>query len=325
MSEKWTEEEIRILKDFCQNPDGLIEPLLPNRKWDAIWRKAWKMGLYLSWQHKIGGRSSGSKKPSKWTDENIQKLREYCENPIGEVESLFPDFKRNALLKKAKEMGLKLPRKRFKWADEDIQKLREYCENPVGDVESLFYGFKRNEIIQKANSLGLKVPRKNGKWTDKNIQKLREYCENPVGDVEAQFPGFKRNEILNKANSLGLKVPRKGRKWTVEDIQKLKEYCENPIGEVETLFPNFKRPNILHKANVLGLSAPRKRATRKPVAPEEVWSDDETTTIILNYKSLGPYGTAELLPNKTPQDCFKFAKAIGIEKCPELTTNNREE
>lgn len=276
MSKKWTEEEIRILKDFCQNPNGLIEPLLPNRKWDAIWRKAWKMGLYLSWQHKIGGRSSGGKKPSKWTEENVQKLKKYCENPVGEIEALFPNFKRTALQRKAKEMGLKLPRKRFK-------------------------------------------------WTDKNIQKLREYCENPVGDVEAQFPGFKRNEILNKANSLGLKVPRKGRKWTVEDIQKLKEYCENPIGEVETLFPNFKRPNILHKANVLGLSAPRKRATRKPVAPEEVWSDDETTTIILNYKSLGPYGTAELLPNKTPQDCFKFAKAIGIEKCPELTTNNREE
>ena len=270
---KWTEEEIRILKNFCQNPNGLIEPLLPNRKWDAIWRKAWKMGLHLSTQHKIGERSSVGKKPSKWTEENVQKLKEYCEKPVGEIEALFPNFKRIALQRKAKEMGLKLPRKRFKWADEDIQKLREYCENPVGDVE-------------------------------------------------AQFPGFKRNEILNKANSLGLKVPRKGRKWTVEDIQKLKEYCENPIGEVETLFPNFKRPNILHKANVLGLSVHRKRATRKPVAPEEVWRDDETTTIILNYKSLGPYGTAELLPNKTPQDCFKFAKAIGIEKRPELTTQN---
>ena len=276
MSKKWTEDEIKILKDFCQNPDGLIEPLLPNRKWDAIWRKAWKMGLYLSWQHKIGGRSSGGKKPSKWTEENVQKLKKYCEKPVGEIEALFPNFKRTALQRKAKEMGLKLPRKRFKWADEDIQKLREYCENPVGDVE-------------------------------------------------AQFPGFKRNEILNKANSLGLKVPRKGRKWTVEDIQKLKEYCENPIGEVETLFPNFKRPNILHKANVLGLSAPRKRATRKPVAPEEVWSDDETTAIILNYKNLGPYGTANLLPDKTPQDCFKFAKAIGIEKRPELTVQTREE
>lgn len=94
MSKKWTEEEIRTLKDFCQNPDGLIEPLLPNRKWDAIWRKAWKMGLYLSWQHKIGGRSSGGKKPSKWTEENVQKLKKYCENPVGEIEVLFPNFKR---------------------------------------------------------------------------------------------------------------------------------------------------------------------------------------------------------------------------------------
>ena len=240
LREKWTEEEIRILKDFCQNPDGFIEPLLPNRKWDAIWRKAWKMGLHLSTRYKIGGRSSDGKKHSKWTEENVQKLREYCENPVGEVETLFPDFKRIELLQKANKMGLKLPRKRFKWTDEDIQKLREYCENPIGEVEVLFHGFKRQEIVQKANSLGLKVPRKNHK------QQATITTSNP-------------------------------------------------------------------------------RTPRKPVAPKAVWSDDETTTIISNYKKIGPYGTAELLPNKTPQDCFKFAKAIGIEKRPELTTNNREE
>ena len=149
---KWTEEEIKILKDnFGKIPNNELAELIPNRTEKAIVVRARQLQL-------TGPRGHYQ----KWTDEEIAILKEYYPKEGLKVAERLPNRTWRAVRQEAKELGVNT--RRHFWTEEEDNILREHYPHEGSKTIQYLPNHTKGSMVLHAMKLGLKYE---GKKQDK--------------------------------------------------------------------------------------------------------------------------------------------------------------
>lgn len=167
--------------------------------------------------------------PRKWTDADIQLLREvWPHHMTSEVVAMFPQFSKSSVNTKASKLKLKrsdailerieqerhkspdVGERRRTWTDEENALLREYWpQGKSTDVYQLLPHKSVDQIRYQASRLGLKY-RDLQPWTTEEESLLtKHWPEGNPSAVFAMLPHRLCKNIRSKANKMGLRFKRK--------------------------------------------------------------------------------------------------------------------
>lgn len=139
-NKKWTNEEIKILKEFYPKvgADG-VHKLLPHRSEDACCVMAARYGVRA--YH------------AKWSDEEIMILKNNYREMGKGVAKLLPG--RTVMTCQAKAAAMGLTSKEFYWSAEEDAVLRTYYSKEGKTVSRRFPNRSQSSCIARASKLGL--------------------------------------------------------------------------------------------------------------------------------------------------------------------------
>lgn len=149
----------------------------------------------------------------KWSEEEIELLKkEYPINHIENLVQLFPNRLENAIIKKAKRLGLKktiLKKNRSsmkKWSEEEIEILKEYYPITKNSEICKYLPNRTSEsIISKANDM--KISKEyTYLWSEEEINFLKNNYKNITIKKIGDKIGKSKDSILNMMSKLYLKV-----------------------------------------------------------------------------------------------------------------------
>ena len=93
---RWTDKEIKILKETYKVDSGITSEELLQRSKKAIETKAYRLNLV--------GRGKGS----LWSENEVQLLKKYYPIEGGDIVNRLPVRTRAAILRKAQKLGVKI-------------------------------------------------------------------------------------------------------------------------------------------------------------------------------------------------------------------------
>lgn len=228
-SKKWTEDELKLLKECYESSDTTtLINLFPNHTLGSINKKSEQFGL----------KRNNIKRP-RWTEEEILKLKNLVFDGKTDDEIAKILFKTNVSVKKNRR---KFCREYFTWSENEINILKNNYNNKlVRDLLILLPYKTKNQIQKKANSFNLYKP-DSLLWSDEEIETLKNnYPNKTIKELLIIFPDKTKIQINKKAKRLGLKK-------TTETLAR----CFNTeIGKVP-MFPSkltFWRRKILERDN----------------------------------------------------------------------------
>lgn len=142
--EKWSEDEIKILKESYPEMGSAVYKLLPNRSDTACVAMAYKLGISYG----------PPRKCVKWTDEEIDILKANYYNLGKDVVDLLPGRTAETCQKKASALGLIDGSAFWSEAEDDIMRLY-YPKEGYGVLKRL-PGRNEGSCLQRALKLGLR-------------------------------------------------------------------------------------------------------------------------------------------------------------------------
>jgi hypothetical protein len=189
--ERWTREEVRLLKSLYSSTSIKEIARQTGRSYSAVVKKAANLWL----------------KKNKWPD---RKLKEFSRLfPTETNVELSRRFKCSEGLIKTMADRLGLIKTRG-WSKEDEQKLKKlYPDTPI---QELVRNFKRSgkQITDKAYKLGLNKSTARGKeWSQEDIKLLKKQYPNMENKILAEHFSCSLGAIGGKADDYGLKKSRK--------------------------------------------------------------------------------------------------------------------
>lgn len=161
LNNRFSKDEIEIIRENYPTSDrDTMLSFLPGRKWEDILTKASKLGV---------------KKEAKWSDEDIETLRDACLRGCStkEIINIF-NGRFAACVIDCKISKLRLLR-RTPWSDLEMNLIKDYYETlPIDDLCAMLPGRTRDTIKTYGNKLGLVS--KN--WIDRmsSIASYRDLC-----------------------------------------------------------------------------------------------------------------------------------------------------
>lgn len=147
--DKWSDEEISILKESQKLSLAEIQKLLPDRTWDSIVAQRRRMGLCCRCR--------------RWDEEKESILYDNTDMTAREIQKKFlPDYSLNAIKQRAYRLGIKLKSTgNAPWSQEKKKKFAVLYtiggSNAVMDDES-FSDLSRHGIYARARRLGIHAP-----------------------------------------------------------------------------------------------------------------------------------------------------------------------
>ncbi len=218
--------EYKSLEEMCSAYD-ISHSLYWHRK-----KNGWDLEKILTTPVKVH-------KKSKWTDEEIQILKEKFPIQGANIPELLLCKTRDSIRYKARTYNLKYNSEKTgkskcysNWTYEEIEILKEKFPTHGVDIPELTHK-KRKAIYSKAYNLRLGYL---NKWTDEEIQILKEKYPLYGPDIP-ELEYRKRSSICAKAEKLGLGNIRSAL-WTEEEIEILK--LKYPLYGSD--IPELKRP-----------------------------------------------------------------------------------
>lgn len=172
----------------------------------------------------------------RWSKEELELLYEYYpEGGYFLCKAKGLDRKRDATLKKAQSLNLKVNNKNYnkgvskvRWSDWELEILKKYyCSEGKNGVVRFLPHRSYSAIYLKACELGLTTEYvyDDNKWTESELEILSTYY--PKGGVLACIEkGLNRTEcaILKKASTLGIKMSEEDRLYLFNDsIKKVRD------------------------------------------------------------------------------------------------------
>lgn len=241
----WEEWEDDILRQYyptegikgCQK--RLEKDMASKRTLQAIGQRANVLNLRADYHY--------------WSNEEIQKLKEYYEK-YGRIKcaTFFPHKTPSSVYSKIDALNLATPLSEIHYSPEEIQIIKDNYEiKTIQEMLKLLPKRSSDSITHKARELGLRSSY-NLSWTTKQLEDLKN-------NREVQGRSFE----VCKAKCRELKIhhikyyPQTNHYWTQEEIDILKKYYPVEGGDVYKRLPNRKKTTIATMASKLNIKSQR--------------------------------------------------------------------
>jgi len=303
---RWSEEDELFLKENWENMGRSELATKINKSVDLIFIRARELNL------KINEKLSANGKTEKWSDKEIQFLKENYEKlGISETAKI---LNRSDCATKQKASQLDLIIKiEFPWTDEEREIVRKnYSFSTQKELEALVPN--RTYTAIKAVAHGFDLEKDDsvayiGFWTEEDKNKLQELVDLELTDGQI---GEKLNRtawaVKVKRRLLGI-VKRTLEVWTDEEDNILRNmYATTKIEEIINLIPHKNIRIVWSRAKKLGLSQ----------NPSLLWPPEETEILIREYPNKMCDELQLLFQNKTKTQIKDKAKTLGLRKTPEI-------
>ena len=250
LNRKYTSEELDFIKNNWQiiTVSDMARHLKVSRT--MIQRQADLMGL-----PKLGNNPY-----IKWTDEEIEKLRNLSQNKtITELAKYFKTTN-EAIQTVASRNCIDLIDEKVHWTEEDNLLLKEYAKTM--DLSEIAEKMNRStsSIRLQAKRKGISIMKnkkhQNSIWTKENSEQLKELALQGKTLLQiAKIMNKKDQTLLKKAKELDIKIIKdECRLWTEEDIQKLIELSKTKKISELTIELERTSSSIKQQAKHLGIT-----------------------------------------------------------------------
>nr|WP_300312715.1 hypothetical protein [Halomonas sp.] len=201
----WTEmDEVLLRRFYPLGGTELVHQYLPNRTFEAIKARALAKGIEYV-------RRGDGHKGDKWTEEELEKLRQHSHLPAKELAELFPHRPRKSVINTRSKMRLSPAQK---WSQDELKTLREHLKAPLDDVCALFPHRPRQSVYLKRKKVRRELEGKSvnphdtlhlntiNKWTQGEIDILHQHLDLPLGELCLLFPQRPYDGIRKKRAQL---------------------------------------------------------------------------------------------------------------------------
>lgn len=237
-SKKWTEEEIKILKENYSAKGAVWCSKKIGKSKESCIAKAGSLNI---------------KRDYHWTKEEEDIIKQYYPKYGSLKVSKLLGRNRNVCMAKASELGIKYIFE-DRWSEEEDNFLRKYY--PSKDTKYVAKYLKRSETACKSRAAVLKI-RKEERWTLEEIKFLYEhYAEKGPTWVAKQLKKKSIN-CRNYASKHHLKYDNP-KKWTKKEISILKKYYPIIGKYVSELLPKRNMRSCMIKAVNLNIAYQQK-------------------------------------------------------------------
>ena len=298
IKESWTEEEIRILREYadkCHYTE--LTKVLPNRTIGAISAKAYELGIETISTY------------TKLDDKQIKYIKDnWGEIPATEIARNLK-ISIGILNRYKKELNLPNTGQQKKWTEDKISKLRKDAKTKT-----------RNELAKKNKTSPAQIStiaRKNNiklidskiVWTDELVSQLEKLIDQGLGiseiskemnmkaySIRQQIRKMKGDDFVNSSS----KVMR----WTDDEVNKLislsKTYTTEEIAEML----NKTERQVYNKAVKLGIQINRNK--------QKLWTEKDTQTLINLHDSYELHLISKVM-GRSEAVIREKAKVLGLE------------
>ena len=272
MEEKWTEEEIAILKEYapkCHYTE--LVKVLPNRTIEAINLRAHMLGIELITNiHRLNDETANYIREN-WEKKSIRELS--CNLKV----SL------KVIYRYKKELNLPDIEKKKKWDKKNIEKLRELSKTMTIDELAGYFKTTKGTITTIAYKEDIVLINSKIVWTQDKIELLKQLSEYSDAEEIGKILNMPVGSIRSFAKRNNIKLMKSKRKkdniWTEEEIGELISLVNQNKDLIEIINIMGKDDkNIINKAKELGLNI--KTMQRKD------WTKEEIEELIICSKTM---------------------------------------
>lgn len=330
--QKWTDNEIEILKKHYPTMGSAVVSMLPGRNKKSIIAMACSMQIkYIN---------------DRWTPEEDEIIRKHYPSIGSKVSELLP--KRNPSTIRVRAIQLNVKYTALDWTPEEDRILREHYPSMAYEVISLLPNKTKMQISDRVKTLKIRYEKY---WTPEEDEIIRKHYSSMGSKVNELLENRSRSACMNRARLLGVECIKKSIPWTPEEDEIIKEYYPSMNIRVSEML-NGRTPlacksraeklkitrNIPHKQwtqeedeiltkyyKSMGASAVAKllnrsrtsvscriRTINKASHSPQKWSDKELAVLREKYPSIGYKGIQGLLPNRSQNSIIVMASKLGI-------------
>jgi len=249
---QWTNDDIEELRKLAKIMDLQELASKLNRTTSAIRLMAKRKGIEII--------KNKQYQESVWTQANTNQLIKLVEQDLSLLQiAQKMNKKDDILLKKAKELGLKIKKEINKpWSDTEIKRFIEASKiYKLSELVSLFERTS-SSIKSQASKLGIKIIPDRKNWTEEEYQRLEHLVmiEKKSPKEIAQILDRSEDSVIIKINRRGLKIQtNKKRYWTKEEEELLSDLWGNKSIEYIAKKLNRTVSSVSNKVFLLGLGS----------------------------------------------------------------------
>lgn len=189
----------------------------------------------------------------KWTEEELNILKEYYQTEGLKVASRLPSKTNSAILGMAARLGIRRRGQHIQWTAEEDDILKTYYPIELLDVCKRLPGRSQPAIKHRAFVLGLKARvGSRTHWTVEEDSILRDNYPTVKQRVKELLPGKSIDAIKTRAVALGL-TSEAPDKWTAEEDAILRDNYPTIGYLVKELLPGRSLSGIRQRANLKGI------------------------------------------------------------------------
>jgi len=245
ISEKWTEEEIKILREYagkCHYTE--LVHVLPRRSVGAIGAKAFELGIEtISNYHKLDDNISKYIKDN-WKKMSVSEIARNLQISIG------------VIYRYKKELNLPNVGQKNFWTPEKIEKLRKLAQKYSREEIAKKLHTSIQQVSKYANANGINLLDTKVLWNDELDKQLLElYQEKATISEMSEVMQIKASSIRTRLKQIGTleHIKRENSVWTEEKLQQLMLlYKIYDVPELSSIL-EIKVPTIRSKMKRLGL------------------------------------------------------------------------
>jgi hypothetical protein len=263
-SNRWSEDEIRILKEMADKCHYTEITKVIDRTVGAIGAKAFDLGITL-----ITTKTKFSEADKKYLIDNWGKIAAV---DIARKLNCAYGF----LNVQIKKLNLPALGQNIKWTDKNIEKLEKLSKSKNATELAKIFNTTNSAISTIANRKGIILIDSKINWTDEQNEELKILAETMTVDEIVKIVNRPSSSIRTQARRLEINLivnnTRKAKNWTKDEIAKLEELLPNHSTIEISQILNKTEDAVYVKAKKLGLTVivNRKKWTKEE---EEILSD----------------------------------------------------
>lgn len=306
IKESWSEEEIRILREYSQKCHYTeLTKVLPNRTIGAISAKAFELGIQTI---------------STYTNLNDEQIK-YIKDNWGKITAT--EIARNLkisigiLNRYKKELNLPNTGQQKKWTEEKINILRKDAKTKTRSELARKYKTSPAQISTIAKKNNIKLIDSKIVWTKELVSQLEALINEGLGINEiSKEMNMKANSIrqqIRKMKGIDFVNPNsKVKRWTDEEVKILMSLSKNNTTEEIASILNKTERQVYNKAVKLGIQINRNK--------QNLWTEEDTKTLISLHESHELHEICKVI-GKSEAIIREKAKNLGIELKYKKRTN----
>ncbi len=298
IKESWTEEEIRILREYadkCHYTE--LTKVLPNRTIGAISAKAYELGIET-----ISTYTKLDDIQIKYIKDNWGKI------PATEIARNLK-ISVGILNRYKKELNLPNTGQQKKWTEEVIGKLIRDAKTKTRNELAKKYKTSPAQISTIARKNNIKLIDSKIVWTDELVSQLEKLIDQGLGiseiSKEMDMKAYSIRQQIRKMKGDNFVNPSsKVMRWTEEEVNKLinlsKIYTTEEIAEIL----NKTERQVYNKAVKIGIQINRNK--------QKLWTETDTQTLINLHDSYELHLISKVM-EKSEAIIREKAKDLGLE------------